>query len=167
MICEGCGKREAFLEYRDVIKGLDGEAKVLRLCFRCSKALGLLPRYILKGGMKMKRDFRSRRGSLSCPRCGLRKAEILKFGILGCPDCYEVFRDILIPMIREYHGYVEHVGKRASRPPEASFLRRRAKRLKEALERAVSREAYWEAARIRDEIRRIEALYGTMGEDTI
>jgi protein arginine kinase activator len=163
MICERCGKKEASLEYREVIRGPEGErTKIMRLCWRCFEELCLYPQDIPKGGREMKGDFGSKRRSLSCPRCGLRKSEFLKFKVLGCPACYETFRDILIPMIREYHGHVEHVGKGLSRPIKASLLRKRIKRLKEELKKAVRRESYGEAARIRDEIRKIEALYRPM-----
>lgn len=48
----------------------------------------------------------------SCPACGITRHEFRNSERLGCPVCYETFRDELEPEILEMHGFTEHRGKR-------------------------------------------------------
>jgi protein arginine kinase activator len=92
----------------------------------------------------------------TCHTCGLSFSEFARTGLLGCPDCYAAFRDLLAPVIRRAQGQGTHTGKVPRRAGRG--LRREAdlRRLREELQRAIQREAYEEAARLRDEIRRLE-----------
>ena len=47
-----------------------------------------------------------------CPRCHLTLSEFTRTGHLGCPKCYEAFREQLQPMLLQIHGRVQHAGRR-------------------------------------------------------
>jgi protein arginine kinase activator len=90
--------------------------------------------------------------SLTCPTCGLKYAQFRADGRLGCPEDYEVFYPVLVPILERVHRGLQHNGK----VPHA--VRRRRERdelvdLKAQLTEAVAAEDYEEAARLRDRIR--------------
>jgi protein arginine kinase activator len=93
---------------------------------------------------------------MTCTVCGYSYSQLQEKGMLGCSACYSSFRRQLIPMLRRYHGAVNHLGKLPrSHGPQAA-LRREIISMKQLLEQAVAQESYEEAARIRDEIREKE-----------
>ncbi|MFL5330558.1 MAG: UvrB/UvrC motif-containing protein [Gemmataceae bacterium] len=93
---------------------------------------------------------------LTCPTCGIKYMEFRGEGRLGCPGDYALFRDGLEPILQRVHRATRHVGKvprrRNSASQDSELLE-----LRQRLRRAVESEAYEEAARLRDVIRRKEA----------
>lgn len=89
---------------------------------------------------------------LTCPTCGVKYMEFRRDGRLGCPGDYAVFRAGLEPILQRVHRSMRHAGKvpRRHRPSmrESALLE-----LRQKLRRAVSAEAFEEAARLRDLIR--------------
>lgn len=49
---------------------------------------------------------------LVCSRCGLPFRAYRKTLFLGCADCYESFREQLMPELRKFHGNCYHVGRK-------------------------------------------------------
>lgn len=47
-----------------------------------------------------------------CPSCGTTLNYFLKTGYLGCPDCYENFKQEVESGILKIHGSIIHVGKK-------------------------------------------------------
>jgi protein arginine kinase activator len=94
---------------------------------------------------------------LACPTCGIKYMEFRAAGRLGCPDDYNVFRAGLEPLLHRIHRSSRHVGKRP-RHHEANQARlAQLVELRRQLRSAVEREAYEEAARLRDLLRQKEA----------
>jgi protein arginine kinase activator len=94
--------------------------------------------------------------SLTCPTCGLKYAQFRADGRLGCPDDYDVFFPVLVPILDRVHRSDEHVGK----VPHPVRKRRAANELadlKTRLQDAIEAEEYERAAQLRDEIREKEA----------
>jgi protein arginine kinase activator len=115
-----------------------------------------------------------------CPACGTTYAQFRESGLLGCPDCYRAFEGQLGPLLERAHeGGSMHSGrapKRASagaprttthpeiaraakaqaqqNSPEAAAARLAA--LRKQLEDAVKAEQYEKAAKLRDELRKLE-----------
>jgi protein arginine kinase activator len=73
-----------------------------------------------------------------CPKCKISAEEVTNLGKLGCPGCYEHFRDELLIVVQNYHNSTKHVGKK----PKSSLL-------KEKLAEAIEKENYEEASRIK------------------
>jgi len=98
----------------------------------------------------------------SCPTCGESLDEIRESGKFGCPDCYEFFREKIdfSPFIRKgYRGsrlgtVKTETGKTEEKAPDPKD---EIKTLKAKLKKAVAEEKYEEAAKYRDEIRKLEA----------
>ena len=89
-----------------------------------------------------------------CPTCGMTESELRRTGRVGCPDCYNTFSDILNPYVQKIHGATRHIGAAPAAPeqPKADPVAE----LKAQLKAAVENEEYEQAARLRDEIRRME-----------
>lgn len=49
---------------------------------------------------------------LKCESCGLSFQSYRKTFLLGCPGCYDSFREQLLPELRKFHGNVQHVGRK-------------------------------------------------------
>ncbi len=95
----------------------------------------------------------------SCPECGKKLSEFREDGKLGCPQCWEAFRENLEPLLKKLHGRSSH--KRKARagmfhPPRRSGKDLRIRSLQKELQAAVDKEEYEEAAKIRDKIKGIK-----------
>jgi protein arginine kinase activator len=94
--------------------------------------------------------------SRECPLCGLKFVEFRNSGRLGCPHDYQEFREELLPLLENIHGETKHTGKTPRRLPQTKQTQSELIQLRKQLVQAVNREAYEEAAKIRDRIRKLE-----------
>jgi protein arginine kinase activator len=108
---------------------------------------------------------------LQCPHCGYQLSFFRQNGRLGCTKCYESFKAALEPLISGIHGNVRHVeeaapgegleGLQGGEAPRSGSERRSQRpeivEMRRKIEEAIKTEKYEEAARLRDEIKKIEA----------
>lgn len=128
----------------------------------------------ITGGDKDEED-NIRKTNVVCPSCGMSYNELIKYGTFGCPDCYRTFNFLLDGYLKKIQGNCVHTGKKPVHSEETVHMpsvnieneensgsdiiaitvdeRSTEEELKAALRRAVAREEYEEAARIRDIIR--------------
>ena len=92
---------------------------------------------------------------LLCPTCGISLAEFRAAGRFGCPDDYRVFNEAVQPLLERIQHGTRHVGKVPSRAGVELQRENEVIRLRRELERAVQREEYEQAAKLRDSIRRL------------
>jgi protein arginine kinase activator len=92
----------------------------------------------------------------ACPVCGITFFEFRNQGRLGCPHDYVFFEQELDPLIMNIHGGSQHSGKRPKRSEHGTDRQTELIRLRRDLDKAVKREDYEKASRIRDQIRGIE-----------
>jgi protein arginine kinase activator len=157
-ICEICKKNQATVHVTDIH---ENEKKELHLCQECAEAKGIsfqtnfsLPD-LLAGLSKKKKDRPNR--DLACPECGLTYNEFQARGRFGCSHDYQAFREELMPMIERIHGRTRHRGKRAAlQPALPQPHREEIDELQQQMREAVDREAYEEAAQLRDAISRLK-----------
>jgi len=94
----------------------------------------------------------------ACEVCGLTYSQFRKKGLLGCPSCYEVFADVLEPLLERAHGgESQHLGKIPARAGDDQARQQRLLQLRRELDRSVRAEQYETAARIRDQVRQLES----------
>ena len=91
-----------------------------------------------------------------CPACGIKFVEFRNTGRLGCPNDYQEFREELMPLLENIHGETRHVGKSPRRLPQSKQTQSELIQLRKQLLQAVNKEAYEDAARLRDRIRQLE-----------
>jgi protein arginine kinase activator len=77
-------------------------------------------------------------------------------GLMGCANCYDLFKDHLDPLLRRVHGSIAHTGKVPKRTGGRVRVRKEIEELRSKLQEAIKREAYEEAAKLRDEIKEKE-----------
>ncbi len=92
----------------------------------------------------------------ACPVCGISFHEFRTKGRLGCPHDYTFFERELMPLIMNIHGETKHVGKRARRSEVSLDEETDVIRLRREMKEATSKEEYERAAKLRDDIRKIE-----------
>lgn len=164
MLCERCHKNVAAARYAEVV---DGKVKDMAVCPDC---LALYQRQgeggfeLTKPGLtddRHKTPVRSAaealRGRERCRTCGLVLAQVMESGRVGCGTCYESFAEQVESILEGLHTGVRHRGK-APHVDDARLRVQTDLQTKRALLRSALRmENYEEAARLRDEIRVLEA----------
>jgi len=166
MLCDICGKSQATVHLTEII---DEQMTELHLCESCAKEKGaqMEKHFGLSDLLAGLADIGeapelAKAQEQQCPACGLLFSEFKRTGRFGCAQCYEAFKDQLLPLLRRIHGSIKHAGKPTTmRPPapvkpvrgaEAQILQLKAKLLK-----AVEMEEFEEAAGLRDQIKELEA----------
>lgn len=164
--CDVCQKTVATVHD---IQLVNGKMTELHMCQRCAESNGLfgkqkikIPEF-LENFIAATRTKKARtRKEPECPGCGLSYSQFKAKGRLGCRRCYEVFQKALDPLLEKVHDACRHKGRypgaTAATPAPAETPRKRLlDELNRKLEEAKASEAYEEAARLRDEIRRLES----------
>jgi len=93
---------------------------------------------------------------LTCPACGFGQADFKKTGRLGCCMCYITFRDAVENLLSSMHRGTVHTGKVPEHIPQTQATVDAVAELTTMLETAVAAEDYEEAARLRDQIRKLQ-----------
>jgi protein arginine kinase activator len=161
MLCENCGQRPAIIH---VTKLQDGVTTEKHLCAECASEQGglefaLHPFQVsgmLSGFLAHIHGTTVQEEDLRCGTCGMMYSEFASSGRFGCGACYEAFGPRLLPLLRRVHGSVEHKGKIPLRRGSEFAKAHEKDTLKQQLEDAVKREAYEEAAALRDRIKELE-----------
>ena len=134
MLCQNCGENEANVRYTQIINGVK---KQVNLCEKCAKELGigsfqfnmpihfsdflgdffgdydteLLPNFVKESNNK-------------CNSCEESYDEFIKTGLLGCPECYDIFEDRLDPILKKLQGNSRHVGRGLNERLEKSSIKK-------------------------------------------
>lgn len=93
---------------------------------------------------------------VTCPGCKLTTTEFRLRGRLGCPRCYEVFRPALLPLLERIHDATCHKGRHPGLAAQAAPDQDSVVELRNRLQNAIAEERYEDAARLRDELDRVE-----------
>ena len=89
---------------------------------------------------------------------------------MGCAQCYDTFRDELVPTIRRIHGNTTHCGKKSTQwrnnlqnrkiakvqKKELTTTNSKLDNLKKQLQEAIQAQEFEQAAKLRDEIKGME-----------
>ena len=181
MLCDNCGKREANVRYSE---NINGRRKELKLCEECSKKLGItnmdfsMPIDFSSFFGGFIEDFTtpefmpllSEIKTLKCNQCGYTFDDIADTGKLGCGNCYDVFEERLDSIIKRIQGANHHIGRvgkvidsKIEEKISSKFSNKKEnkkedklEKLQEDLKQAIKEEKYEEAAKIRDEIKKME-----------
>lgn len=170
-LCSACQKNPATI----VLMDLDGGSvsSQQHLCSPCAEKLGVVQP---KAPMKMTADLLEdllgsvqgkaarQRKDAGCPGCSMSPQQFKNSGRLGCPRCYETFRDDLVPLLQRVHESSQHKGRLpgiAAQQPAPAVVEPQMPKddlvaLRKRLDDAVRGERYEEAANLRDKLRRAE-----------
>jgi protein arginine kinase activator len=160
MLCQNCQKRIANIQVTQVS---NNGKNVIYLCEQCAREEG---KFITGAPLSVNDFFSGLIGfpvrpsvaeqQLVCEKCGMSYEEFKKVGKLGCENCYQVYGEKLVPLLRRLHGNLQYHGKVPKKIFETSKVSKEIDLLKEQLDKAVKNEEYERAAEIRDKIRELE-----------
>ena len=160
MKCQKCTKA-ATLHITEIVS--EDQVEELHLCEECAHKYLYEPQQKQQTGIKQAQaagpvEEAEEPAVLNreCEVCGLKFVDFRNTGRLGCPHDYDEFREELLPLLENIHGETRHCGKSPRRLPQAKQTQSELLQLRKQLLQAVNKEAYEEAARLRDRIRRLE-----------
>ncbi len=150
MLCDDCKNKPASIFFKEVLPDKTVE---LHLCEECASKRGLLvtkklsPVEILHKLLKQQSAQDER---VICPRCYMSLAEFKRVGRFGCSQCVATFDEHIKSLIKQIHQSDRHVGRKST-PGTKKGLE--VYKLREELKKALEREAYEDAAKIRDKLK--------------
>lgn len=165
IVCQACQASPATVHLTEI---KDKEKREIHLCTKCAQEKGITIKTDFSlgeifggliepsGSSPAQKEKEKKDSRLVCPRCGLSYLEFRKTGRLGCPEDYEFFRKGLMPFLEKIHLAAHHVGKVPSRSDERTQQVKDLIQLRRQLSELVGREAYEDAAKVRDRIKTIE-----------
>lgn len=177
MLCSNCGKNEANVRYTRII---NGEKTEFALCEECAKKVGLddIDFSMPINFSNFLSDFFdddallpsfAKIGVEKCPKCGLTYNEFVNNGKFGCGECYNAFSDRLDAILKNLHGSYKHTGrapknivkeidiqKQETQTKKVDEKQEKIDKLNKDLQKAIKEERYEDAAKIRDEIKKIQ-----------
>lgn len=180
MLCENCKKREANVRYSENINGIKKE---LHLCEECSQKLGItdeisfrMPTFDFSNFFGSffedlsTPDFiplLNEVKKLKCDSCGFTFNDIVNTGRYGCANCYDTFENRMEPILKKLQDANMHNEKlgtilnnnikfeKNSEAQRKEKIGNELEKLQENLKQAIKEERYEDAAKIRDEIKKI------------
>ncbi len=159
MLCQRCKKNQATIEFKEVVNGNLYEYHLCPACYQeMFGSLQATNAAILMDLMAPK----VRRTEKRCPVCGTTYSEYQRTSLLGCPSCYDAFREELMPAIERIQGHREHVGKTNANEDKSGYHRRLHK-LQDELEEAIRNKEFMKANDIYEQI---EAINAEMNPDS-
>ena len=158
MMCDNCGKNPATTHLKTVVNGVVHEN---HLCSYCAANQG----YGNIGKLSLTNMLASMFGesissgkpiSKRCECCGASFSDIAQSGRVGCSECYNTFRQELMPSLNRLHGKAVHIGNAPYEQKPEETVQDKIKKLKAQLSDAIKAEEFENAAKFRDEIRALE-----------
>ena len=148
MVCEDCQNVESSLIFTQIV---EQEKKVFHLCKDCAEKRRASIGTASEIPITIPNLDRKDGASLLCKECNTSFDEFQRTGRFGCASCYEAFEPELEVILKRIHGVSWHQPvETESSEPESSEV----DTLEARLQTAVAKEAFEEAARIRDLITR-------------
>jgi protein arginine kinase activator len=155
----------------------NGQKQETHLCELCAKEIhihgfGFFPQMNMNNFLAglLNYDFNSSNVNQvettgkNCEKCGVSEEQFAKKGLLGCGDCYPIFEEKMLPLLRRIHGNTRHTGKMPERTGGHARLVKEIEVIKRQLKGAISREEFERAAQLRDSIRQMEKNLEEGGE---
>lgn len=172
MLCDNCKIRHARIYYTEII---DGVKKEQHLCEECAKQYTtfqieapMLTQQFTLGDLlstiydtyEAKGENERSKNTITCKNCNTTYQQFIQQGTFGCSECYESFKEVLERSLKKIQGANKHIGKvpkgfQTSTQQIVSSLSE-VDRLSIQLQQAVEKEEFEEAAKLRDEIRRLK-----------
>lgn len=153
MLCERCHNNPATAILTQTV---NGRTITEHLCAECAYLNGFTGLFNGFPFSEVLQSMSRASGGKRCEGCGASLDEIVESGRIGCAECYKTFRAELAPTIQNIHGKAIHVGKRPHRLRREIPEKVRLEQLKSDMQTAVSNENFEMAAKLRDEIRKLQ-----------
>ncbi len=158
MLCQVCNKNEATVHYTELSNNKVSE---IHLCEKCAleKGISVKPDFLLAdllAGLVGLEKTTTLKKEEKCSNCGLTYSDFKATGRLGCAECYQTFKSSLTALLKKIQGSLTHAGKTPLIGGKEVDGAKILKKLRAKLQKLVEKEEFEEAARLRDEIRKLE-----------
>lgn len=178
MLCQNCNENEANVKYTQIINGVK---KQMNLCNKCADELGIdniafnMPINFSNFLGDIFEDTESfmpvfaKPETLLCNKCKTSYDEFIKNGKFGCEECYETFSHKIDVILKNIHGTNRHIGRNGKMLGKTNIdnesknnnsvknnKNNKLEELKERLKKEIKEERYEDAAKTRDEIKKLE-----------
>ena len=161
MNCNVCGVNEAAIHLTEIV---NNQMVEVHLCEACAQEKGTDFKThfnlgdLLMGLSSLDQPARSsdKQHTQVCASCDMSYEEFGKSGRLGCSDCYNAFSKMLLPLIQRVQRATHHLGKKPSKISRSVRTTYDLRLLQDRLRKSVDMEEYEKAAKLRDEIKRME-----------
>jgi len=160
MLCCVCKEKEAKVHLTQIV---GDKMQKVDLCDECAKQKGVddptgssLAHLLLGLGASLESETADGAAELKCSHCGFTQADFKKTGRLGCSECYIVFGEALESLLKSMHKGTRHVGKTPVAQRKLRDTQKQVKSLQDQLNKAVEAEDFEQAAKLRDEMKRIQ-----------
>lgn len=162
MMCSNCGVQEGVIEVRYMAGSYE---RTLNLCESCARSQGIHAEHIreprvsdlfsslLAPGAGMEFDDPS---FDQCSGCGTSWAQLRRSGEAGCERCYSVFAEEISRVLAAQPHDTFHRGSLPDSLETFRTLIVDRENLKERLRRAVEQEEFERAAKLRDDLTRMD-----------
>ncbi|MDD5698969.1 MAG: UvrB/UvrC motif-containing protein [Victivallaceae bacterium] len=177
MLCDICKQHEATIHIQEIIKGVK---KTMHLCSECAMKKSQNDPSFDFGGFNLAEMLYNISASqngmpapqlpepdtqaeatpdLQCPQCKWTLTVLRRTGRVGCPECYQVFREVIASALENMHRGKLHVGKKpgVKGTDASSNLMLELMNLQKELDEVIQREEYEKAAQLRDRIKSLKA----------
>ncbi len=168
MLCEKCNQKQATLHLTEIKNGIKKERHLCEDCAKEEKSMKMdfsIPfsvQDIFSSIMDVDIDnVFSVKEEQICPNCNSTYNRFKNVGRFGCHECYNTFKDQLFPLVKRIQGSTQHVGKVPKKAASSLRIRKEIDVLKEQLNDAIASEDFENAAKIRDEIKKLEKDMGS------
>ena len=159
MKCDKCGRPSVY--HSTLI--VNGVSKATNLCRDCAIKEGVFePQTSIFDDMFASfADFFpfEKVADVSCPVCKTTLREYRSTQRLGCPNCYEAFRDEIANVIKRIAPFTAHKQDKLLTKPESKTTSKQDKiaELRQELSLAVKEERYEDASKLKKQIQKLEA----------
>lgn len=157
MVCDICHQNSATMHLTEIINDEVVEMHICQVCAK-SKAKELQEQLNISdflGGLLGVEDLGVKNQTLTCSNCGFSYADFKKKGRLGCSRCYVTFKQLLLPLLRKIHSATRHTGRSPVQKGKKEPIGSKIEQLRLKLNEAIKHEEYEQAARLRDEIKKM------------
>lgn len=161
MVCNLCGVNEASIHLTEIV---NNQMIEIHICESCAQEKGSDFKThfnfgdLLAGITQI--DKSQAPGDsiavIQCEECGMTYDEFTKNGRLGCPECYRGLNKMLKPLIKRVQRATEHVGKNPKKLGIPLRKMQDLRKLQGRLRDAIQSEEFEEAAKLRDQIRKVQ-----------
>lgn len=163
MQCDRCGKPSVY--HSTLI--VNGVSQTTNLCRDCAIKEGVFnstPTSIFDDMFSAFADFMpfEKVQDITCPVCKMTLREFKNTSKLGCPNCYDAFREEISNIIGRIAPYSTHKVESLTQTKEktnkkATTKEEKIKQLREDMALAVKEERYEDAGKIKKQIQRLES----------
>lgn len=173
MICDICHKNEATIHIQEIV---ENQKKTVNICQECATkkssaenildGLNLAKFFYNISSQNPQQKKSGKENELfnslpSCGKCGWNGVKFSETGRLGCAECYNTFKKVLIPALKNMHKGSIHVGKKpgsssVGADKENGTMLLRIMELQKQLEECILREEFEKAAGLRDKINNLK-----------